>query len=57
MDTIGKVAMKFLDRHENPEIIKGNVSNFEQELSSIIGTLNMRIETKEDGLLDLYLVM
>jgi regulator of sigma D len=57
MDEIAMVIMAFLDKYLAAGDIEKNLFNFKKELSGIIGTLNTRIETEEEGLFDLYLLL
>ena len=57
MDTIEKVVIEFLDKYATPESISANTSNFSSELSVIINALNARVETEEEGLFGLYLLL
>ncbi len=57
MDDIGVVVMGFLDKYSKSEAIKNNLNTFKTELNEIIGVLNTRIETEEEGLFDLYLII
>lgn len=56
MSQIVEVVMKFLKKYESLVEITNNKNNFKSELLEIINTLNIRIETEEDGIYDLYLV-
>jgi len=49
--------MSFLDKYSTPEIIRNSSTDFKQELSGIIQTLKLRIETEEDGIFEIYLSM
>ena len=57
MDDIGKVVMGFLDKYKTPEAINTAISDYKKELFNIVGTLNIRIETEEEGVFDLYLLL
>jgi regulator of sigma D len=57
MDDIGKVVMGFLDKYNTSEMINASASDFNKELPNIISTLNLRIETEEEGVFDLYLLL
>ena len=56
MDDIGKVVMGFLDTYKTPESIDVSIVTFQHELEGIIKTLNVRIETEEEGVYGIYLV-
>ena len=56
MDDIGKAVMGFLDTYATPEAIDASKLTFQHELQGIIKTLNVRIETEEEGVYDIYLV-
>ena len=56
MDDIGKVVIGFLEKYNTSEKINAAVSDFKKELPNIISTLNLRIETEEEGVFDLYLL-
>ena len=56
MEDIGKVIMTFLDKYSRVETIKGSRLVLTEELHNIIGTLNTRIETEEEGVFDIYLI-
>ena len=57
MEDIGKVVIAFLEKYNSPEKISSSLENFKKELEQIIRTLRMRIETEEEGVFDLYLIM
>lgn len=57
MDEIGKVVTKFLDSYASEETITASLPDFKHELSSIIHTLNMRIETEEEGVFNIYVLL
>jgi len=57
MDDIAKAVTSFLDKYSTPEIIRNSSTDFKQELSGIIQTLNLRIETEEDGIFEIYLTL
>lgn len=57
MDDIGKAVMDFLGKYSSSDVINTASLSFGEELSGIIGTLNTRIETEEEGLFDLYLLL
>ena len=57
MDDIAKVVMTFLEKYSSSESINKYITEFNKELPDIISTLNMRIETEEDGVYDIYLSM
>ena len=56
MNEIGTAVMNFLDKYSIPESLN-NPSEFKAELSGIIDTLKLRIETEEEGIFDIYLSM
>jgi regulator of sigma D len=56
MNEIGTAVMNFLDKYSTPESLN-NPSEFKTELSGIIDTLKLRIETEEEGIFDIYLSM
>jgi len=49
MDVIGKVVMAFLGKYGDAISIKLQLTDFKSELSDIINTLNLRIESEEAG--------
>jgi len=57
MSSIGKVVMDFLGKYGTSEAVDSNIANFSMELDSIVRTLNLRIETEEEGVFDLYKLM
>jgi regulator of sigma D len=57
MEDIGKIVMVFLDKYHAPEVINTGIMDFRKELIDIIKTLNTRIETEEEGVFDLYLLL
>lgn len=57
MIEIGKAVMAFLDKYNTPESIDKDVANFKKELTTIIGVLKTRIETEEEGVYDIYLLL
>lgn len=57
MDGIGKEVMNFLERYNNPESIGMNRQVFSDELQKMQDTLNNRIETEEDGVYGIYLLI
>jgi regulator of sigma D len=57
MVEIGEVIAGFLKRYETPVAINEARSNFEKDLQEIISVLNVRIETEEEGVFALYLLM
>jgi len=57
MDEIGKVVIGFLEKYSTPESVEKVIPEFRKELANIIGTLNTRIETEEDGVFGLYLLI
>lgn len=57
MDDIARVVLAFLEKYSAPESINSSIPDFKNNLSKIIGTLNTRIETEEEGIFDIYLVM
>ncbi len=57
MDEIGKVVIGFLEKYATAETISKSLLEFKKELISIINTLNMRIESEEDGVFGLYLLL
>jgi len=57
MDDIGKAVMGFLDKYNTAESIDVSLPTFQEELPGIIRTLNVRIETEEEGVYGIYLLM
>jgi len=57
MDDIGNVVMAFLNKYNAAEAITATTEDFKKELETIIRTLNLRIETEEEGVFGLYLLM
>jgi len=53
---IGVAVMQFLEKYSNKDSVE-NEDNFKSELSAIVSTLNARIETEEEGVYGIYLVM
>ena len=50
MDTIAKVVVGFLTKYNSTTAILENKAVFGEELDNIIKTLNIRIESEEDGI-------
>jgi len=57
MEEIAKTVMSFLGKYSSSEIIGESTAKFSEDLSGIIRVLNMRIESEEDGVFNIYLVM
>ncbi len=57
MEEIAKVVISFLNKYETPELLKVSSSTFKDELLEIVDVLNIRIQTEEEGIFDLYLLM
>lgn len=57
MDDIGKAVMDFLGKYNTAEAIEAALLDFRKELTDVIGTLNVRIETEEEGVFGSYLLM
>lgn len=57
MDEIAKVVMNFLDKYPSADNINNSLSAFREELNGIVGVLNVRIETEEEGVFNVYLAM
>lgn len=57
MEEIAKVVISFLNKYETPELLKASSSTFKDELLEIVDVLNIRIQTEEEGIFDLYLLM
>lgn len=56
MIVIGDKVTEFLNKYSTPEAINSNISNFKEELVEIMGILNIRIETEEEGVFEFYLL-
>ena len=57
MDDLAKTIIEFLDKYIVAGSIETSPVDFRKELSSMISTLNVRIETEEEGMFDFYLMM
>jgi regulator of sigma D len=57
MNDISKIVINFLNKYNSPEIIEQAFSDFRKELLEVSGVLNARIETEEEGIFDLYLML
>lgn len=57
MDEIAKTIRVFLEKYSTTEKISMNLIEFRKELQNIIQILNLRIETEEEGIFELYLLM
>lgn len=57
MDDIAAVIKVFLDKYSDANKINLAIIDFRRELQDIIDTLNLRIETEEDGVFEFYLLM
>lgn len=57
MADIANIVIGFLNKYNTSEIISANRSLFREELLEVINTLNLRIETEEDGVFDIYIAM
>lgn len=57
MDEIGVVVMKFLEKYSLPKTVESAPLDLKKELSEIVSTLNTRIETEEEGVFGIYLIM
>lgn len=57
MDEIGEAVLKFLEEYNKEDKILVNKLMFKNELQSIISALNTRIETEEEGIYGMYLLM
>jgi len=57
MDDIGKVIMGFLEKYNSSELIASQLADFQPQLRDIITTLNLRIESEEEGVFQIYLAM
>jgi len=57
MEVIGKAVMSFIDKYTIPGAIDAHLLDFTDELSKITQALNVRIETEEEGVFDIYLSM
>lgn len=56
MSQIAEVVINFLKKYESSVEVINNQNNFKIELLEIINALNIRIETEEEGIYELYLV-
>lgn len=57
MKEIGNKVYAFLDKYNSKEAIDTSLENFILELKLMINVLNTRIETEEEGVYDLYLLI
>lgn len=57
MDDLAKTIVEFLDKYAIVGSIETSLTDFRKELSAMISTLNVRIETEEEGMFDFYLMM
>jgi|GEM_PF-532985 len=57
MADIGTEVIQFLEKYHTKESIDSSLSTFGKELSMIISTLNTRIETEEEGVFNIYLLL
>lgn len=57
MSEIAKVVMSFLDKYANQEGVAKFAADFDEDLMKIITALNMRIESEEEGVFGIYLLM
>lgn len=57
MDDLAKTIIEFLAKYTATGSINASAADFRKELSAMISTLNVRIETEEKGLFDFYLMM
>lgn len=57
MNKIAATVNTFLEKYNTAEKIANSFNNFDKELESIINILNIRIETEETGVYQLYLLM
>lgn len=49
MTEIGTAVMAFLEKYNKAKKIKQQMTNFRQEFSNIVETLNIRVEAEESG--------
>ncbi|MCX6795136.1 MAG: hemerythrin domain-containing protein [Candidatus Falkowbacteria bacterium] len=56
MNQIAEVVINFFKKYENLAEIIDNKNYFISELLEIVNTLNIRIETEEEGIYELFLV-
>jgi hypothetical protein len=57
MIDIGKVITAFLGKYNSIGSISNQSSEFSSQLQDIISTLNLRIESEEEGVFEIYLAM
>ena len=57
MEDIGKTVMLFLDTYDNSAAVNTNLTVFSKALNGVISVLNTRIETEEEGVFGLYLLL
>ena len=57
METLAAEVFTFLAEYDSVEAIAADIAKFKEDLTRIISTLNVRIETEEEGVLDIYLLM
>lgn len=57
MDELAKTIIEFLDKYAVAGSVGASLVDFRKELSAMISTLNIRIETEEEGMFDFYLIM
>jgi len=57
MSEIGEKVFAFLNKYSTTETIKENPTNFTNELSTITATLNTRVETEEEGVYGVFLLL
>ncbi|QQS60959.1 MAG: hypothetical protein IPN70_03655 [Candidatus Moraniibacteriota bacterium] len=56
MNNIAKDVLNFLDTYTSVDSIRNAKEDFRKEFLGIMSTLNMRIETEEEDLYDMYLL-
>lgn len=57
MNKIVTTVNQFLEKYNTAEKIEKNFIDFEKELETTINTLNLRLETEEEGVYQIYLSM
>jgi hypothetical protein len=57
VDVIVAAVISFLDIYNTSQKIIDSKSDFTEKLSTLIGTLNVRIEFEEEGVFGFYLLM
>jgi len=57
MNDIAKVVMAFLEKYSVAEHVNNNIDAFIQETGGIIKAFNVRIESEEEGVYEIFLTL